>query len=445
MSALDINVVNIVLPIVRAEFGVPVSTIEWVVTIYPLFISGLLLTFGRLGDIYGHRRIYLVGFSIFVTSSVVAGLAPAVGMLIVARAVQAIGGAMLQANSPAIVSTTFPGKQRGQALGMLGSLTYLGVMVGPPIGGWLATHLSWRAVFYVNVPIGLIAAALAWWVVPRLATESTYERFDVSGALLFILSLSGLLLAVNRAQVWGWRSPMVLGLALLALLLAGVFIRTERRVAEPMLDLSLFRRWLFTASALSAVLNYFCVFAILFLMPFYLIDGRGFSPDRAGLFLMAQSLVMAILAPISGYLSDRMPSRKLASLGLVVQTGGLFLLSRLGPSSPPAQILLGLAVVGLGIGTFAPPNNNALLGSASRQRQGIASGVLATARNVGASLGVGLTSALFAAQMAAHSQSGAGNATAEAVPATFLYLAGVAALGAVVSYSRGRLRRSQAA
>ena len=437
MSALDGSVVNTVLPVIRGAFGVEVSTIGWVIIIYPLIVSGLLLTFGRLGDIYGHRRVYLAGFALFILSSAVAGLSPTAHALIAARAVQALGAAMLQSNSPAILTTTFPGRQRGQALGLQGAMTYLGIMVGPPLGGWLTTLLSWRAVFYINGPVGLLATGLAWLVVPRLRSESAHERFDPLGALSFLLGLSALLLAVNRGQAWGWASPRILGLLVGALVALVFFVVLESRIAEPMLDLSLFRRRIFSASAVSAVLNYFCVFSITFLMPFYLIEGRGFSPDRAGLLLTTQPFMMAIVAPVSGTLSDRFGSRWIASLGMACLGMGLFLLSRLGPTSPPGQVMAGLAVVGLGVGAFVAPNNNALMGAAPRERQGVAAGVLATGRNLGATFGFGVAAALFSARLAAYSAVNVGAPTVRAVTATLQVMIGVAALGVLTSSVRG--------
>jgi EmrB/QacA subfamily drug resistance transporter len=437
MSALDASVVNLILPVVRADFGVEVSTIEWVVTIYPLLISGLLLSFGRMGDLYGHRRIYLVGFVLFIASSVAAALAPSAGALVAARAVQALGGAMLQSNSPAILTTTFPGSQRGQALGLQGTMTYLGVMVGPPLGGWLATRFSWRAAFYINVPIGLLALTLAWLVIPRRTGESARERFDPLGAFTFLLGLSALLLAVNRGKDWGWASPGILGLLAGALAALTFFVIYESRIDAPMLDLSLFRRRIFSASAVSAVLNYMCVFGMIFLMPFFLIEGQELSPDRAGLLLIAQPLVMAIVAPISGTLSDRIGSRLLASLGMAGMGIGMFLLSRLGPTALPVQVIVALAVVGLGVGVFVSPNNNALMGAAPRRRQGVAAGVLATGRNLGATFGVAMSGAIFAAQFAALGGGDGSEATVRAVSAALLAMVGVAALGVVTSAVRG--------
>ncbi|HEX7976356.1 MAG TPA: MFS transporter, partial [Anaerolineales bacterium] len=273
MTALDISVVNTVLPVVNRSFGRDgdVAAIEWVVIVYLLVVSGLLLTFGRLGDLRGHRFIYLAGFFVFVGSSVLCGLAPSALALVGFRAVQALGAAMLSANSPAILTKSFPDSQRGRALGLQATMTYLGLTVGPALGGWLTDLYSWRAVFFINLPVGVLALALSLWAVPHDGAERSAERFDLAGALLFSAGLVALLLGLNQGSSWGWQSLPILGLLLAAAIFLGLFVRNELHITNPMLDLSLFARRLFTTSTVSAILNYICVYGILFLMPFYLI------------------------------------------------------------------------------------------------------------------------------------------------------------------------------
>lgn len=403
MSALDGSVVNAILPVIRDFFSAGVAAIEWVVVIYLLVVSALLLTFGRLGDLHGHKPVYLLGFAIFVISSALCGMAPSANGLVLFRGLQAIGAAMLMANSPAILTKSFPPAQRGQALGLQATMTYLGLMVGPSLGGWLAAQFGWRWVFYINLPVGLVAFLLTQQFIPRhFASEqetTKRERFDLPGAVVFSLGLVALLLGLNRGHDWGWGSPAILALLGASVLLLAAFILIERRAPAPMLDLSLFSRRTFSTSVLSALLNYIALYGIIFLMPFYLIQGRGLDSAQSGLILTAQPLIMAIVAPISGYLSDKIGSRLLATLGMVILSAGLFLLSRLGPETPLEAVALYLGVAGLGIGIFVSPNNSALMGSAPRARQGIAAGMLATARNVGMVLGVGLAGAIFTTLM----------------------------------------------
>jgi EmrB/QacA subfamily drug resistance transporter len=436
MSALDGSVVNTILPVIRTYFSSGVSAVEWIVVVYLLVVSSLLLTFGRLGDLHGHKRFYVSGFLIFIASSAVCGLAVSVEMLVIARGVQALGAAMLFANSPAILTKSFPPQQRGQALGMQATMTYLGLTVGPSLGGWLTQAFSWRAVFYINVPVGLAAFGLSVaFIEGKMPGEAaSSERFDLVGALLFSAGLICLLLGLNEGQNWGWLSPATLACLLAAVLFLAVFIWVESRMKYPMLDLSLFRERLFSASTASAVLNYICLYSVIFLMPFYLIQGRGLDPAQAGLLLTAQPIVMAIAAPLSGSLSDRIGSRLLATLGMAILTVGLFLLSRLGADSSNITILLSLAVTGLGTGIFISPNTSALMGSAPRQRQGIASGILATARNVGMVLGVGLAGAIFASFGGAQ---GGNSSLFKAIQIGLTVGAGIAAVGVVVSLVRG--------
>jgi EmrB/QacA subfamily drug resistance transporter len=436
MSALDTSVVNTVLPVINADFRTAVATIEWVVIVYLLVLSGLLLSFGRLGDLRGHKPVYIGGFIIFIAGSALCGLSRSVWMLITVRGLQALGAAMLSANSPAILTKAFPDNQRGQALGLQATMTYLGLTVGPSLGGWLTQQYGWRSVFYINVPVGLIALILSLAVILPDRPSENHEGFDLLGGLVFMAGLIALLLGLNQGHSWGWGSPAVLGLLAAALLLLGLFIRIERRVRHPMLDLSLFHRRLFSSSTVSAVLNYICVYSNLFLMPFYLIQARGLNPAQAGLLLTAQPIVMALAAPISGALSDRIGARLLSTLGMAILAAGLLLLGRLELVSSLTQVAAALAVAGVGIGVFISPNSSALLGSAPRHRQGIASGILATARNVGMVLGVGLAGAVFTTVLERSSTQDA-LGLVSAVQTSYLVVTSAAVLGIFVSALRG--------
>ena len=434
MSALDGSVVNTLLPVLGRALGTSIAGIEWVTTIYLLVISGLLLSVGRAGDLFGHRRLYLAGFVLFVLGSALCGLAGSAHALVALRAVQALGAAMLMATAPAILTRSFPAGQRGRALGALGTFTYLGLIVGPSLGGWLAGAFGWRSVFYINIPIGVLAIALALRAIAEDRVTRRGERFDFVGAALFTAGLVALLVALNQGHAWGWSSPAAVALLAAATLLLVAFVRLERRQSSPMLDLSLFRSRVFSASVASALLNYACVYAVLFVLPFLLIDGRGLSAQQAGLVLTAQPIVMAIVAPLSGALSDRVGSRGPATLGMLLLTAGLVCLGLLVPHGALWAIAAALALVGLGVGMFVSPNNSALMGAAPRHRQGIASGVLATARNVGMVLGVGFAGAVFTTVVARAATPAAG--LPAGVRASLLAVAGLAALGTIASATR---------
>jgi EmrB/QacA subfamily drug resistance transporter len=395
MSALDASVVNVILPVIQGEFGCEVAAVQWVVTIYLLAVSVLLLTFGRLGDLRGYRFVYISGFGLFVIGSALCGLSPNVMTLIVFRGLQAIGAAMLFASSPALLTEHFPASQRGQALGMQATMTYLGLAFGPALGGWLMQAFSWRVVFYVNVPIGALAMACAIRFIPSQRRHAAVERFDYLGSLVFMAGLVALLLALNQGHEWGWASRQVLTLFAVSAALLALFILIERRTAQPMLDLSLFGRRVFSASVTAAVLNYVCMATIGFLMPFYLIQARGMGTAQAGMLLTIQPLMMAIAAPISGTISDRIRSNLPCSFGMAILAGGTLSLSLIGAQTSLLYIAAAFCATGLGTGVFISPNNSALMGSAPPDRRGIAAGTLATARNVGMVLGVGLSGAVL--------------------------------------------------
>jgi EmrB/QacA subfamily drug resistance transporter len=436
MSALDGSVVNTVLPLLRRELHTSVAGIEWVTTVYLLVVSALLLGVGRLGDLKGHKRIYLGGLILFTIGSALCGHAPTAGALIGLRALQAIGAAMLFSSSPAILTRSFPPQQRGRVLGAQGTMTYLGLMTGPVLGGWLADSFGWRWIFYINVPIGLATLALGVIAIQDDRGEGAEERFDFRGALLFTTGLVALLVALNQGHAWGWGSAPILLLLGTALISLGDFVRVESRSAAPMLDLSLFRNRVFSAASVSALLNYVCVYSILFSVPFLLIQGRGLETQQAGIVLTAQPLVMAIVAPISGALSDRIGSRLLSTVGMILLAAGLLLLALLAPHASLRAIAGALALIGLGTGIFVSPNNSALMGAAPRHRQGIASGVLATARNVGMVLGVGMSGAVFTTILTSPAYGSAGAALVAGVRTSLLVAAAVALVGAGAAATR---------
>ncbi len=445
MSALDGSVVNTLLPIINQSFnpqsavnttGAQIAHVEWIVTVYLLVLSGLLLSFGRLGDLHGHKSIYNLGFIIFLVSSALCGLAPSINILIFFRAIQAIGAAMLSANSPAILTKNFPARQRGQALGLQATMTYLGLTVGPSLGGWIAHQFSWRGVFYINVPIILIALFFSIRYIPSDKKEKTTEVFDIKGSGVFMTGLVALLFGLNQGHALGWTSPLILSVLVFSIMMIAWFIRIELKHAFPMLDLSLFGNGIFSSSVASAVFNYICVYSITFLMPFYLIDGRELNAAQAGLILTAMPIIMAIAAPISGSLSDRYGARIPTIIGMVLLTLGLLWLSKLDAHSSTWEIVVRLGLSGLGIGVFISPNNSALMGAAPHHRQGIAAGIMATARNIGMVLGVGLTGAIFTTALS-QNHNPANQVLFAALQTSFLAAAVFSGFGILTTAYRG--------
>jgi len=434
MTALDASVVNIILPILRESFNSSVATIEWVVTVYLLVISGMLLTFGRLGDLKGHKTIYLLGFGLFIVFSALSGSAWSPTSLVIFRAMQAFGGAMLASNSAAIVTDNFPVHERGRAFGLISTMTYLGLTVGPVLGGWLTHIFNWRMVFYINIPVGLLAMSLSLHFIPKDKPSGEGQRFDVSGAVLFVAGLSAFMLGLNKGADWGWGSPAILGLLAASLVILVIFVLVEKKVPSPMLDLNLFRNKIFTFSSLSSVLNYIAIYSVIFLMPFYLIQGRGFEPSMAGMILTIQSVLMAITAPFSGYISDKIGSRLPGMVGMGTMSVGLLLLSTINGVSGLWVIILGLTLVGFGTGSFISPNTSALMGAAPGNQQGVASAMQAESRSFGMVLGIGLAGAIFTTHLAANTPQ----ALFTGVDKGFLAGAGVAALGVMTSYFKKR-------
>lgn len=395
MSALDGSVVNTIIPVLRNDLHTTVAGVAWVATVYLLVVSALLLGVGRAGDLRGQKRMYVAGYGVFVIGSALCGAAQSIGMLIGMRALQAVGASMLFSSSPAILTKTFQPAERGRALGAQATFTYLGLTAGPSLGGWLARAFGWRTVFYINVPVALIGAAIALRVIADDRPLTSAEPFDWFGAALFASGLTAFLVSLNQAPSWGWSAAPTLTLFGTAVAILAGFTITERRRSSPMLDLSLFRSRTFSAATVSALMNYICLFSVLFVLPFLLIQGRGLDTQRAGLVLSAQPLVMAVVAPVAGALSDRLGSRLFATSGMLVLAGGLALLAAMARSGGAWAIAGALAVIGFGTGLFVSPNNSSLMGAAPRNRQGVAAGVLATARNVGMVLGIGISAAIF--------------------------------------------------
>ena len=439
MSALDGNIANTVLPVLMHALRGSVASVEWVVKVYLLVSSALVLSAGRWGDLHGHKPMYLAGFAVFIAGSALCGLAPSIPVLVATRGVQALGATLLFASSPALVTLNFPARVRGQALGMQATLTYLGLSAGPILGGWLTTHLSWQAVFYINVPVGLLALGLSLRFIPNDPPRSTAATFDVLGAALFAFGLVALLTALNQGHAWVWASARVLALLASATGLLAGFVWWERRAHSPMLDFGLFRERSFSAASVSAALSFISLNGLLFLLPFYLISGRGLTAASAGLVIAALPAAMALVAPMSGWLSDRVGTAIPATTGMVLLACGTLLLSRLGPHTPLHLAAAALALSGVGIGVFLSPNNSALMGSAPRSQQGIAAAIRATARNLGNVLGIGIVGAVFNSVLAhtlPHTD------VFPAVHAGLLTVCFAACLGAVASAVRGKPRQS---
>jgi EmrB/QacA subfamily drug resistance transporter len=396
MATLDSSIVNISLPSIAGYFSVPLSgEVEWVIIAYLVATAAILLTAGRLADMMGRKIIWIVGLIVFTASSATCGIAPSLIFLIASRTVQGLGGALLMAVSPAMLTSAFPANERGRALGLNAVIVSLGVSVGPTLGGFLSS-ISWRFIFYVNVPIGIIGFILTLIVLKEKIKRSP-GRFDPWGAALLAIGLACVTAALSFGVELGWTSPTILillGIGIVALIILPF---VELRVPNPVIVLSLLKNRVFTSSILSLILSFLALFAVSFMMPFYLEQLRHFPTEIAGLLLTPLPLMIAILAPISGSLADRIGTRWLASAGLAIACVGLVCISFMNEHTSIWGIIWPLLITGIGQSLFQSPNNSALMGSASRNMQGSASGFLATGRVFGQSVSIALAGAIFAA------------------------------------------------
>ncbi|MDK2821361.1 MAG: hypothetical protein PWP31_1326 [Clostridia bacterium] len=440
MGPIDGSVVNVALPTMADYFNVRLNEVGWVSMAYLLVLGSLILTYGRLGDMYGFRKILLLGIVFFTISSLFCSIATNIWILVAARVVQAIGAGMFMAMGPAIITSVFPPYERGRALGTNGMIIAIGLALGPTLGGFLVTMFGWQSIFLINIPIGIISFILCRKVVPE-TKDLKPQHFDLIGALLGILSLGAFLLICSYGGEWGWTSTITRILSLIFIICAVLFIFWERKVKQPMLDLDLFKNKVFSAANLAGLLNFMSQSAMIFLLPFYMQQVLHFSPKDIGLILTVSPLLFLLLAPISGTLSDRLGTRWLAFTGQVLICVALFLMSELMVTSKIIDIVWRLAIFGTGIGIFQSPNNSAVMGSVPRNRLGIGSGVLATNRNVGMVLGVAISSGIFTWQSTIQYQAlgpdGATVAFMNGLKTAFLVSTFLAIIGAIASLVRG--------
>jgi EmrB/QacA subfamily drug resistance transporter len=444
MSTLDGSIVNVALPSIQHDLGIDLTAVEWVSIAYLLVVGSLLLPFGRLGEVLTFRRVYLVGFAIFTLASVFCGASPTPGVLVVFRAVQGVGAAMIMAMGPAIVARTFPAPERGRALGLNGVSVSIGLTLGPVLGGILTQVGSWRAIFLINVPIGILAIIWAARVLPAEAPGKG-QSFDLRGAALSSGALFALLLALSEGQSWGWTSPATVGLLIASVVLGMALILVERSALQPMIDLALFRIRAFAAGLASVVVAFAGLFTATFLLPFLLIQGSGYTPIEAGLMMTPVPITMAIVAPFSGSASDRFGPRILASTGMAVMALALLSLTQLPADFTLVDLVWRLVLLGLGQGLFMSPNSSAVLGSVPRPRIGTASGTLAQMRVVGQALGIALSAAIVATRLPVHLEAGgagtpaaqASAALAAAIHDAFLVAAVICCVGIATSLVRG--------
>lgn len=394
MATLDGSIVNIALPVISVKLNAGLSLVQWVITIYLLVITSLLPIFGKSGDIIDRRKLYGAGFLIFAVGSGFCSLSHNVISLIISRAAQAIGASILMANSPAIIASTFPGQDRGRALGLTGTIVALGTMTGPSLGGVLLNQLGWQSIFYINIPIGLLGYYLTIKHIPSEKFEIC-NRFNFAGAFLFVISMLSFLLVLSEGHIWGWFSAKSLAFFALSVISFTVFFNQEKRSSCPMIDFSLFKNKTFFAGNIAGLFSFIAMFSNSLLLPFYLHEIKHLSPFDIGMLIVPFPITLAIVAPISGYLSERISQRLLTTTGLSIMMVGLFYFTKLQAESSLLVVVIGQVVMGLGSGLFQSPNNNSVISSVPKQKLGSASGLNALIRNLGMMVGTALAVSVF--------------------------------------------------
>jgi EmrB/QacA subfamily drug resistance transporter len=396
---MDSSIVNIGLPSIAQTFHVGVSgSIEWIIIGYLVIIASVLLTFGRLADLLGRKPIFMLGLILFLVGSALCGMAPSLFTLILARLFQGLGAALIFSVNIAMITSTFSDRQRGLALGLNAVVVSLGVSTGPTIGGFITQYLTWRWLFYVNVPLITVVLLATFYLYhePPRHQHGVNGRFDPAGALLLGVGFATLTLGLSFGREWGWFSPGSLDSLLSGIVMLLLAVLVEGHVQHPILDLHLLKNRVFIFANLSFILCMMALFTPGFIMPFYFEQLRGFSTMQTGLLLTPLPLMMALAAPFSGALADRFGSRWISPIGLAIACSGLFLLSQINIHSSMFDIIWRLALTGIGQGIFQSPNTRTIMGQAPQEEQGEASGLLATGRVMGQSLGVALVGTVFA-------------------------------------------------
>jgi EmrB/QacA subfamily drug resistance transporter len=436
MGQLDASIVTLAFPALEDEFAASIGAVTWVGLTYLLVLVGLVAPIGRLADMTGRKLLYTYGFAVFIVGSVLCALAPNLLMLNVFRALQAIGAAMLQANSVAIIYAAMPRGLLGRGIGIQGAAQALGLALGPTIGGLLVQAGGWRWIFWVNVPLGLAGVVLGWFFIPRSRNLARRSRFDWAGLALFFPAVAALLAAVSRGNDAGWTSaPIVALFAVAAVAFAGFLLR-ERVAAAAMLPLALVRRAAVTAGIGSGLLSYLVMVGTLFVVPFYLQRALDVSSGRSGLILTVMPVVLGVVAPFAGRWADRVGPRPLTVTGMAASAVALAALALVG--SDMTLFLAGLVLLGIGMGLFTPPNNAAIMAAAPTDQSGLAAGVLNMTRGVGTALGLAATGLVFAA--VAGEDPSAGDLVTRGFASAAWFLAGVAVLAAALAALRGRGR-----
>lgn len=396
LSSLNSSLTSTILPIIKNSLNITLSQSEWIVLIYLLIMTVALIPIGRLSDLWGQRKIFLFGFALFTCSAIICGCSSNFITLMVGRALLALGGSILLSVGPAIITTTFPSEERGKALGIQALMTYIGLSLGPLFGGSITQFFGWHVTFFISVPFSLAGFILALFYV-KTATKATVKSIDIRSMVFFAIAITATTILMNGASITSSRLILMF-LLILMLLSFLMFFHSERRAPSPMIPLSLFRIRNFGFGAIGAAFNYLCFYLTLFIIPFYFDHILHTSALKTGIILTITPVIMTICSPIVGALSDRLGSRIFSMTGMVFSIFSLLLFAIMAKTTSSiafSLLILGLICAGLGTGIFAAPNNSAIMGAAPKEYQGVASGVVATVRNIGMIAGTTIGGSLF--------------------------------------------------
>ena len=441
MGQVDASMTQVLLPRLEVEFGARLSSVSWVAVAYLLALASFMPVFGRLSDMFGRKLLYTAGFLLFIAGSALCGYATTLPWLIFFRVLQAIGGALITANSVAIVVMIMKPEERGRGLGLQSAAQAVGLGAGPAIGGFILDTLGWQWAFWINVPLGIAGAILGWFVLPQTGNPSKHERFDWRGAILIAPALTGFVAALNELHALGPTSPILFACLLVGIVCAYLFVRTEHRTSAPLLDLALLTKPAFLLGNLANFASYATLFGVFFLVPFSLVRIYQDTALAAGLRLSILPVMLGLLAPVGGMLYDRLGARAPTCCGMLICIAGLAILYFCldGVAANLWLVTLSLAVIGVGQGLFISPNSSAIMSAAPTGETGQAGSVLNVMRMLGMSTGVAGASTLLALSLGGSSGSTLDLPVTALVAASrdvILLLAGLAALAGLISLIR---------
>lgn len=398
MTTLDSSIVNVALPTMAKELNTSMAGIEWVVTSYLIVICATILLFGKLGDVLGKTRIFKFGIGVFTIGSLLCGFSNTLFMLILSRLVQAIGAGAAMATNQGIITETFPPNERGRALGMTGTAVALGTMVGPTLGGLIVSIAPWEYIFLINIPIGILVYIGVIKILPFKKKASDF-KIDVKGSILFMISITLLFTSINFGQSLGFTNMFIVMSFIISLILFAIFIRVEKISDNPMLDIKIFKNRLFSLSIFCGFTSFISIGAVNIILPFYYQEVLSLSPSAAGLMMTVSPIILAVVAPLSGYLSDKMGSEKISALGLSILSIGIISLVLFNVNTPLIVVGILVGLLSLGSGIFQSPNNSLIMSTVEKNELGIAGSINGLVRNLGTTTGIALSTSLLYSRM----------------------------------------------